>query len=164
MISDATDDNCANSPEHLQHLGGRSSELNWCNLTAVCRCVRNEDAPWNALKELGQEHDGKRVGEVEHKDESIQEHEASDGRPAVTNAAREGTSQTDTNDGTDWASHLKRRLPASHDDELALFLVVYTIFVGESGQSDEVTHEENTVGFHDLTMMLDSILHINSCA
>jgi len=43
-VGDGTDDNATNSPEHLQHLSGRSSESEGYNLTAVGGCVGDEDS------------------------------------------------------------------------------------------------------------------------
>lgn len=131
MKGDATYDNSANGPEHLQHLGSRSSQLNWCDLAAVCWCVGNEDAPWNALEKLGDEHDWKRIGEVEHENERVQEHEAGYGRPTVSNAAGKGTSQADANNCTDWPTHLKRRLPTGHDHTFILPGVIHTVVICE---------------------------------
>lgn len=108
VVSDTVDDDSTDSPEHLQHLGSRGSQLDWRNLTAVRRCVGNEDTPWNSLEQLGDEHDRERVGEVEDEDESVEKHETGDGRPTVSDAAGKGTSQANTDDSTKGTSHLKR--------------------------------------------------------
>lgn len=131
MIGDATYDDGTNGPEHLQHLSGRSSQLDGCDLAAVCWGIGDEDAPWDTLEELCHEHDRKRVGEVENKDEAVQEHEAGYGRPTVSDSAGKGASQEDTDDCTKRPSHLERRLPAGRDDHLLLLGAVYTVVVRE---------------------------------
>ena len=159
MIGDAPYNDSANGPKHLQHLGSRSSQLDWCDLAAVCRCVGNEDTPWNTLEKLGCKHDWKRVAKVEYQDKQIQEHEAGNGRPTVSDTAGKGTSQADADNCTDWPTHLQRRLPASHDDILVLRDVKHTVFLGECRQGDEIAHQEDTIGLHDLKMLLADILH-----
>lgn len=133
MVSDGTNDDTANGPEHLQHLGGRGSQRNWHDLTAVRRRVGNEDAPWQALEKLGHEDDGKRVGKVKGEDEGVQEHEAGQGCVAVSDAAGERTSDEDADQRAELAGHLKRRLPLGLDDEFVACGVVHTIFVRERG-------------------------------
>lgn len=160
MIGDTSDDDGTNSPEHLQHLSSRSSQLNWRNLTAVRGRVGDEDAPWDTLEELGDEHDGKRVGEVEDEDEGVQHHECGNSRPAISNAAGKGTSQADTDDCTYWSTHLESRLPAGYDDLLVVDRAVSTIGIGKRGKGDEVSHQENTVGFHNLHIMLAGFLSL----
>src|SRR5437868_3789654 len=96
MVGDAVHDNRTNGPEHLQHLGCRSSQLDGRDFTAVCWCVGNEDTPWDSLEKLRHEHDRERIGKVEDQDEAVQEHEAGDSRPAVSNTAGKGTSEADT--------------------------------------------------------------------
>ena len=92
MEGDGANDNTTNCPEHLQHLGSSGSQLDWYDLTAVCRRVGNEDTPWYALEKLGYENNWKRLGEVKREDEDVQEHEAGQGCVAVSNTAREGPS------------------------------------------------------------------------
>ncbi len=58
-VGHGTNDDTANRPEHLQHLGSRGSQLYRYDLAAVCRRVGNEDAPWQALEKLGHENDWK---------------------------------------------------------------------------------------------------------
>lgn len=151
-VGDGTDDNATNSPEHLQHLSGRSSESEGYNLTAVGGCVGDEDSPWDTLKDLRGEHDGKRVGEVEDEDEGVQEHETGQSSVAVTDAAGKRTSDEDTNESTELSRNLERRLPLCCDDPDCLTVdnSVDAKFLDESGKSDEVAHEEDIVGFHDL--------------
>jgi hypothetical protein len=96
IVCNTTNDDSTDGPEHLQHLGSGSSQLNRGDFTAVCRCICNEDSPWDALQNLGQEHDWKRLGEVEDEDEAVQEHETGDGRPPISDLAGERTSQHDT--------------------------------------------------------------------
>jgi hypothetical protein len=107
VVSDTLDDDGSNSPEHLQHLGGGSSERNGYDLTAVRRGVGDKDTPWDTFEELRDQHDRERVGEVEHKDETVQKHEVGDECPSVTNSAGQRASDNDTNDGTNWTAHLK---------------------------------------------------------
>lgn len=131
MVGDGTNDNTANRPEHLQHLGSRGSQRYRYNLAAVCRRVGNEDAPWQALEKLGYENNWKRVGKVKGEDEGVQEHEAGQGRVTVSDTAGERTSEEDTDKRTELPRHLKRRLPLSLDDKFVACGVVYTVFVRE---------------------------------
>jgi hypothetical protein len=70
-VADGTNDDTANRPEHLQHLGSRGSQLYRYDLAAVCRRVGNEDAPWNALENLGREKNWHRFGKVKDEDEGV---------------------------------------------------------------------------------------------
>lgn len=54
-IGYSTNNNTANSPEHLQHLGARGSQLDRHDLATVRRRIGNKDAPRNALENLGRE-------------------------------------------------------------------------------------------------------------
>lgn len=110
-VADATHNDLTNSPEHLQHLGSRGSQTDRHDLTAVCRRVGDEDAPWDSLQKLGHEHDGQRLGKVEDNDESVQDHEGRNGGPAVSDTTGERTGETDSNNGTKRTSHLEGRLP-----------------------------------------------------
>lgn len=154
MISDGTDDDRTNRPEHLQHLGSRCSQFDGRDLGAVGRCVCNEDTPWDAFEQLGRQHDLLGVGKVKDKDKGIQKHEAPDGRPSVSDFAGNGTGEEDANECTDWSSHLKGGLPRSRNNKPAGIGVDDAVFVSESRQGDEVAHEEDAVGFHDLEMTL----------
>ncbi len=116
MVGNSTNDDAADRPEHLQHLGGRGSQLDGYDLTAVCRRVGNEDTPWQALEKLRHENNGKRVGEVEREDEDVQEHEAGQGRPAVSDAAGERAGEEDADKRAELPRYLKRRLPLGLDD------------------------------------------------
>lgn len=158
VVSDTSDNDGSNGPEHLQHLGSGSSQLNGCNLTAVGRCVGNEDSPWKTLEKLGDEHDGERVGKVEDEDEGVQGHQSGNGRPAVSNAAGKGTSQTHADNGTKGTTHLEGRLPASHNDPLVVDRAVDTVLLGEGGEGNKVSHQEDTVRLHDLEAVLAGIL------
>jgi len=154
MISDGTNDDTSNSPEHLQHLGSRGSQLYRHDLTTVCWRVGNEDTPWQALEKLGHENNWKRFGEVKYENEGVQEHETSQGRVAVSDTAGEGTCDDDADKGTELSRHLKGRLPLSHDDVFLFLLVPYTVFCRERRQGDEIADEEDIVGLHNLKVML----------
>ena len=130
-IGDGTNDDTANRPEHLQHLGSRGSQLYRYDLAAVCRRVGNEDAPWQALEKLGHENNWHRIGKVKREDEDVQEHEAGQGRVTVSDTAGEGASDEDADKRTELPRHLKRRLPLGHDDIFAFCGVVHTVFVRE---------------------------------
>lgn len=151
-VGDGTNDDATDSPEHLQHLSGRGSESERYNLAAVGGCICDEDSPWNTLKDLSGEHDGKRVGEVEDEDEGVQEHKSSQRSVAVTDAAGKRTSDKDTNESTKLSRNLECRLPLCCDDPdcLSVDNSVDAEFLDESRKSDEVTHEEDIVRFHDL--------------
>lgn len=110
-VGDATNDDATDSPEHLEHLGGRGSELDGDDLRAVRRGIGDEDTPWQTLEKLGDKHERKGVGKVEDEDETVQAHETDDGGPAVSDAAGERTSKEDSNEGAELSSHLKCRLP-----------------------------------------------------
>jgi hypothetical protein len=131
MVGDGTNDDTANRPEHLQHLRSRGSQLDWDDLAAVCRRVGNEDAPWQALEKLGHENDGERLGKVKGEDEDVQEHEAGQGRPTVSDPAGEGAREKDADERTELARDLKRGLPLGHDDPGLVCRVVYTVFFSE---------------------------------
>lgn len=118
-VADGTNDDTPNGPKHLQHLGGRGSQLDGYDLATICRRVGNEDTPWNALENLGDEKDFHGLGKVEDKDEGVKEHEADQGRVTVSDAAGEGTSDEDADESTELPRHLKRRLPLGDDDILA---------------------------------------------
>lgn len=149
-ISHSTDDNRTNGPEHLKHLRSRSSKLERHDLGTVGRRVGDENTPGDTLKELSDEHDGQRVGKVEDEDEGVEEHESADGSPSVSDTAGDGAGDGDTDDGANGATDLKSRLPLCLDDIFALGVTPDTVSVGESGEGDEVTDEENTVSLHDL--------------
>src|SRR5690242_3711751 len=119
-VGDTTYNNGSDSPEHLQHLGGRSSQLDWGNLTAVGRCVRDEYTPRNALEKLRNEQNWEGVAKVKHEDERVQQHETEDSRPAVADSAGDRTSQHDTTNSTNWPTRLESRLPTSFDDKSAV--------------------------------------------
>jgi hypothetical protein len=130
MEGDATNDDTANRPEHLQHLGSRGSQFYRHDLAAVCRRVGNEDAPWQALENLGRENNWKRIGKVKREDEGVQAHEAGQGRVTVSDTAGEGASEEDADKRTELPRHLKRRLPLGLDDPFARS-VRYTVFLLE---------------------------------
>lgn len=153
MISDTTHNDGSKGPEHLQHLRSRSSQPERHNLATVRRCICDEDAPGYAFKELGRQHDSQRVGKVEDEDETVQGHETRDGCPPVSNLAGEGAGEEDTHEGPNWPSHLQRRLPRGRDEFLATDGVFHAVCIFESRKSNKVSHEENTVGLHDLCMV-----------
>jgi len=150
MVGDGTNDNTANGPEHLQHLGSRGSQLDGYDLAAVCRCVGDEDTPWQALEQLGHEDKGKRVGKVKDEDEEVQKHQAGQGCPTVSNSVGKGACDTDANQRTELPRYLKRRLPFGLDDKFAGGGVPYSVFICECRQGDEIPNEEHIVGLHDL--------------
>lgn len=131
--SDTLNNDSSNSPEHLQHLGSWGSERNWHDLTAVCRRVGDEDSPWDTLEDLGGQHHWQRVGEVEHKDEAVEQHEVGDECPSVSNPAGQRTSKNDSNDGTNRTTHLERRLPRGLNNVLLLFFVPDTVIICKCG-------------------------------
>jgi hypothetical protein len=150
VVRDTTNNYSTDSPEHLQHLRSWRSQLDRCNLTAVCWRIGDENAPWNTLEKLGDEHDGQRVGEVEDEDEAVQEHETGNGRPAVPDAAGQGTSQEYTHECTKRSSSLEGRLPAGLYDILFRYWAVDAEVFLECGQGDETAHDEDAVCLHDL--------------
>lgn len=150
MEGDATHDDGANGPEHLQHLCSRGSQLDGCDLAAVGWRVGDEDAPRDTLEQLCHEEDGERVAKEEDEDEAVQAHEARYGGPTIADPAGEGASQEDADDCAEGPAHLERRLPAGHDDVLVLGRVEDTVPLCEPGQGDEVAGKEDAVGLHDL--------------
>lgn len=150
MVGDAADNNGADGPEHLEHLGGGSTQLQGHDLTAVRGCVTDEDTPRYALEQLSDEHDGEGFAEEEDEDEGVQGHETKDGGPAVSDLAGDGSGEEDTHEGAERPTHLKGGLPAGGDDLLACGRVDDAKIVGKGGQGNEVAHEEHTVGLHDL--------------
>lgn len=107
MIGDATDNDGADGPKHLQHLCRGSSQSQWHYLAAVGGCICNEDAPRNALEKLGQQQHSQRVTEIEDEDEGVQGHQTANSRPSVSNPAGDGTSQEDADECTDGSTALK---------------------------------------------------------
>lgn len=154
VVSNTTDDNSADSPEHLKHLSRRGSELERHDLGTVGGRVGDKHAPRNTLEELRDQDDGERVGEVEDEDEGIEKHEAENRGPSVSDSAGDGTGDNDTNDGTDGTDNLKGRLPLGLNDPLLVLVTVDTVSLGESGQGDEVADEEKTVSLHNLGKLL----------
>ena len=49
---------------------------------------------------------------------------------------------------------LKSGLPGRGDDVLLLDLIPHTVILGEGREGEEVAHEEDAVGLHDLSEML----------
>ena len=111
MVGDTSDDDRTNTPEHLQHLRSWCSQPQWYNLRAVGWCVRNEDAPWNTLQDLGSKEHALAVAEVEDEDESVQCHETADGRPSVADPAGDWTRKETTDECTNRTRALESRLP-----------------------------------------------------
>lgn len=107
MVCDTTDNDGTDSPEHLQHLSCWCSQPQWHDLGTVGRRVGNENAPWDAFQDLGHKEYRIAVGEIEDEDEAVQEHEAADGRPTITDPTGDGASNKDTNEGADRATALE---------------------------------------------------------
>lgn len=149
-VCDCSNDDTANRPKHLQHLRSRGAQPQRDNLAAVCRRIGNEDTPWQTLQKLSYEDNWERIAKVEYEDEGIQEHEASQGRITVSNAAGEGTSEEDANQRTELARHLQRGLPFSLNDHLVGFAIVYAVPIRECRQADKIVDKEDIVRFHDL--------------
>ncbi|KAG9665291.1 putative sugar transporter, partial [Aureobasidium melanogenum] len=153
-VSDGTNDDTANSPEHLQHLGCGSSESERNNLRAVGRGVGDENAPWDTLKDLSCENDGHGVCEVEDEDEGVEEHETGQGCIAVTNTRGQRTGDEDTNESAELTRNLESGLPLCCNDHFVGVVVRrHSESFLESRKRDEVTDEEDIVGFHDLDRM-----------
>ena len=155
MICDTTDNNGTDSPEHLQHLSCRSSESHGYDFSAVSGCVGDEDSPWDTLQNLSREEHALGVTEVEDEDECVEGHETSDGCPAVSNPGCDGSGDEDTDEGTYGSRTLERGLPGGDDDVFSwLGGAGDTEIFGELGGCDELTHQEDAVGFHDLKRLL----------
>ena len=148
-VGDGANDDTADGPEHLQHLRRRCPQLDRHNLAAVCRCVGNEDSPGQTFENLGSKDYRKGFGEVEDENEDIQEHQTSQGGPAVPDATGQRASNKDTDECAKLAGHLECALPLRWDD-MAVAWHVCAICVLELWKGDEVANEEDVVGFHDL--------------
>lgn len=155
VVGDGTHDDGSDGPEHLKHLSSRGSQLHGHNLGTVGWGVGDEDSPRETLENLGHQHHGEGVGKVEDKDESVQGHETADGRPAVSDAAGERTSEEDAEQRTDRTDGLEGRLPLGLDDPFVIGIVGDrdAVILGEPRQGDETANEEDTVGLHDLEAM-----------
>ena len=106
-VSDCTDNDTANSPEHLKHLSGWSTQLDWDDLRAVCRSICNEDTPRKTLQELSSEDNGQGISVVEHEDEHVQGHQADESGPSVSHNSRKRSSKEHTDEGTELSRDLK---------------------------------------------------------
>lgn len=150
MVGNTTDNDRANSPEHLQHLGSRSSQSHGHNLGAVGGCVGDKDTPRDTLQDLRSEEHAVAVTKVEDENEAVQGHQAADGRPSIPDPTGNGTRDEDTDEGTDGTTALECRLPRSLDDIFVLDVALHTKVSGEAFGGDELSHQEDTVGFHNL--------------
>ena len=128
-VGNGTNDDTANCPEHLKHLGSVGSQLNRHDLTAVCRSVCNEDTPWQTLEKLGYKDNRHRFGEIECENEDVQEHEAAYGCPTISDPAGKWTGKEHTNQGSELPGHLESRLPLCNDDEAAVGLLYAVLFL-----------------------------------
>ena len=156
VIGDATHNDRANGPEHLEHLRCRRSQPEGHDLAAVRRCICNENTPRNALENLGSHEDSHCVGKIEDKDERVQGHEATNSRPSVPNLTGDGPGEEDADEGTNWSHTLKRRLPRRCDEIFVFGGIVFAVVVRKSGEGNEISHQENAVGLHDLVMVRES--------
>jgi hypothetical protein len=150
VISNTTNDDRTDCPEHLQHLGRRRSQSHWYNLGAISRSIGDENAPWDAFQNLRGEEHALAVGEIEDEDEAVQGHKTTDGRPTVADCRGDGTSEEATDESADWASALKGRLPGGFDDVFATDRAQNAKVLGKLLRGDELSHQEDAVRFHDL--------------
>lgn len=159
MVGDTTNDDSTNRPKHLQHLRCWRSEPHRHDFRAVSRRIRNEDTPRNTLQNLRRQKHALRVAEVEDEDESVQGHQAADGSPSVSDCGCDGAGEEAADEGTNRTGALEGRLPGGDDD-------VFTW--GDGGRDAEISrelsggyelaHEEDAVGFHNLFLLLISIM------
>ena len=150
VISDTTNDDRTDCPEHLQHLGRRRSQSHWHDLGAIGRSIGDENAPWDAFQYLRGEEHALAVAEIEDEDEAVQGHKSANGRPAVADCRGDGTGEEATNESTNWASTLEGRLPGGFDDIFATDTALDAKVPGKLLRGDELSHQEDTVRFHDL--------------
>ena len=108
VVSDTADNDRPNRPEHLQHLCRWSSQSHRHDFGAVGGCIGDKNAPGDAFEDLGREKHPLAVAEVEDEDEAVQEHEAANGRPSISNIAGNGTCDKHPDEGTDWPATLER--------------------------------------------------------
>jgi hypothetical protein len=107
VVSDTADDDRSDSPEHLQHLCCRCSQSHGHNLSAICGCVCDEDAPWDAFQDLRCEEDAIAFGEVEDEDEGVQEHEAANRCPPIADLRSDGAGDEDADEGAERSAALE---------------------------------------------------------
>ena len=107
VVGDTANNDRPNSPEHLQHLRGWSSQPHWHDFGTVGGSIGNENAPRDAFQDLGREKHALTVAEIEDEDKAVQGHETTNGCPPVTNPTGDGTCQEHTNEGTNRPATLK---------------------------------------------------------
>lgn len=146
-IGHSADNDTANSPEHLQHLRAWRTKLDRDDLTAVRRCVCDEDTPWDTLENLRCKDDTERVGEVKDEDEGVQEHETEDGGPSVSDSARDRSSDEDSDEGTQLSRAGQRRCPFWRDVVSSVWQQG-TVVPLEDCQCQEVVGQEDVVRLH----------------
>ena len=155
MVGDTTHNNSTDSPEHLQHQRRWSSESHRHDLGTVCGCVGDEDTPRDTLQDLSGEEHALRVTEVEDENECVEGHETTNGCPAVSDPGCDGSSDEDTDEGTYGSRTLEGGLPGGDDDKLSRIGGTWDAKVfGELFGSNELAHQEDAVGFHDLERRL----------
>lgn len=146
-VGHSADDDTANSPEHLQHLRAGRTKLDRDDLTAVGRCIGDEDTPRDTLENLCCEDDTERVGEVEDEDEGVQEHETEDGGPSVSDSARDWSSDEDSDESTQLSRAGQGRCP-SWGNVVSSVWQQGTIVSLEDRQGEEVVGQEDIVRLH----------------
>ena len=109
----------------------------------------HEDTPRNTLRHLGGKEDAERVGKEHDEDECVQEHETEDGSITVSDPAGDRSSHEDTDERAQWPANLQGGLPRTLKD-VAACRVLDTVLLLEGWESDEGTHQEETVRLHDL--------------
>lgn len=154
-VCGTTDDDTADGPEHLQHLGARGSELDGDDFGAVGGRVGDKDAPRQPLEDLRDKKDGQRVAEVEDEDEGVEAHQADDGGPSVSDPAGERAGDKDPDQRAELSGDGEGGGPFGGDVVVAgvgvvVVGVVVAEVVDEGGQGDEVVDKEDVVRLHDL--------------
>ena len=71
VVGDTADNDRSNSPEHLQHLRGWSSQSQGHNFSTVGGSVGDENSPRNTFHDLGSEKHALAVTKVEDEDGSV---------------------------------------------------------------------------------------------
>lgn len=146
-VGHGADDDTANSPEHLQHLRAGRTKLDWDDLTAVGRCIGDEDTPRNTLENLCCEDDTQGVGEVEDEDEGVEEHQTEDGGPSISNSARDWPSDEDSDESAQLSRARQGRCP-SWWDVVSSVWQQGTIVPLKHRQGEEVVGQEDVVRLH----------------
>ena len=107
VVSDATNDDRSDSPEHLQHLCCWGSQSHGHDFGAICRCVGNKDAPWNTFEDLRGEKCSLVIAKVEDEDGSVQKHETADGCPPIPDPRGDRACKEDTDQGAERSTALE---------------------------------------------------------